>query len=114
MTDDWDPFGDDEARARRDDPETSHEAAASVESIRERQRAIYSLLDSIGPMHDEELVGRYLRQVDLPVQSVSGIRTRRSELVDLGLVVHTGEFTKTKSGRRARIWAVAEKDLSLR
>ncbi len=34
----------------------------------------------------------------------STYRTRRSELVKLGLVVHTGEVRKTASNRRADVW----------
>jgi hypothetical protein len=40
----------------------------------------------------------------LPRQSLSGLRTRRSELVKKGLVEWTGDYETLNTGRRARIW----------
>lgn len=97
-----------EAHARSTDPGTSHEAARSIdgESLRISQRAVLDLLRTRGPMPDHDLVELYDRTVPYPQQSHSGIRTRRRELVDAGLVVDTGERVRLPSGRRAIVWAV--------
>lgn len=94
-----------EAHARDADPETSHDAAASVVGIRDRQNAILDLLKQRGPMIDETIARTYAQTPNLPKQSPSGLRTRRSELVELGLVIWTGGTEKTTSGRQSRIWA---------
>jgi hypothetical protein len=90
----------DEARARRTDPETSREAAASVRSLRMSQSYILRILRDVGPMTDEGLVG----WVDPNLMSPSGTRTRRSELVAKGLVEWTGRKIKMSTGRMAREW----------
>lgn len=94
--------------ARRDDPETSWEAAASVEDLSERRAAVYWLLRRLGPSTDEEIAEHYPR--DAPQQSPSGLRTRRSELVRMGFVEFAGEHKKMTSGRRARVWRVTGKE----
>ena len=91
------------AHARRTDPHTSHEAAASVTRIRESQRFILSVLQQCGPMVDEVLVKQACNQQKGRNMSVSGIRTRRSELVRLGLVRNSGK-RRLPSGRLSIIW----------
>ena len=98
-----------EAVARRSDPDTSHEAAATVRSITMRQHAILRLVRTYGPVSDQSIIALYtsgMHAEGRPPQSESGIRTRRSELVDLGLVVHSG-YGRTRSGRRCRLWSAA-------
>src|SRR3954469_21723826 len=79
-----------EAHARKTDPATSHAAAASLgPKLRETQHAVYEALLIGGPMTDTQLVTFYGRNelaLHLPLQSESGIRTRRRELVDAGYV----------------------------
>jgi len=90
--------------ARNTDPRTSHEAATSVKNLTLTQQAIVNLLAS--PMADEELVERYrlrTRAGLAPMASESGIRSRRHELAERGLVKAVGE-TKTASGRKALVW----------
>lgn len=99
-----------QARARHTDPGTSHAAAESVREITDRQQAVLDLFGKYGPMTDEALLLRYkdLRHranTTLPEQSDSGIRTRRSELVDRGDLYDTGERSIMRSGRRAIVWA---------
>jgi hypothetical protein len=114
------------ARARRTDPTTSHEAAASVTDLTAKQAAVLDVLGAIGPATDEALVREYERRrrfaIDLapswgrgyrpppedilPEQSASGIRTRRSELVDAGRVRAVDHEGRTASGRRSTRWAV--------
>ena len=93
--------------ARKTDRATSHEAAQSVVEVTDTQLAIYKLLTK--RMTDEELVQAYLTRASLnkaPWASVSGIRSRRSELERKGLVREVG-FAKSKSGRRATVWGRA-------
>lgn len=97
----------DAARARSSDPETSHEAAASVRHLRESERAVLRVLNRLGSATDERIADEYemIRyHWGLPYQSPSGLRTRRSALVDMGRVEFAGEYGRTASGRRTRIW----------
>lgn len=93
------------AHARNTDPNTSHEAAASVNNITATQEFILEMLDR-HPMTDVSLV-EYFKAVPGPRASESGIRSRRAELVAAGRVVDSGERVKLASGRRAIIWAKA-------
>ena len=94
------------AVARLTDPQTSHEAAESVSNITKTQSAILKMLWR--PMTDELLIGLYQTQMEhmlVPMASQSGIRSRRAELVDLGLVEAKGsDFTLF--GRRAIVWGL--------
>lgn len=94
----------DEARARHSDPDTSHEAAASVRNIRESQQHILELLRRYGPLTDERLGFRHRAVFVGKFMSPSGIRTRRAELVAKGLVEWTGRKIKMSTGRMAREW----------
>lgn len=92
------------ARARSADPDTSHAAAASLapDKIRLSQHAVLRHLRRNGPMTDTELVDTFDGKI---FQSPSGLRTRRKELVDRGLVADTGERVRLESGRTAIIWS---------
>lgn len=92
------------AVARATDPLTSHEAAASVEDVRESQRLVHRLLDGLGLATDEVLVN-VAAATGLPI-SPSGLRSRRAELVRLGLVEDSGARARLASGRRAIVWQV--------
>ena len=101
-------------RVRRTDPETSVEAAQSVQDkIRESQAAVLLVLSTYYPegCTDTELIIMYrmqsMRLALLPRQSESGIRTRRKELVERGLVEDTGKRDILASGRRSIIWKVS-------
>jgi hypothetical protein len=102
---------DDEAHARRADPFTSHEAAASIEpdKLRDSQLAVLKLLTWLGPMHHAEMIEQYRRyrdQLGFAPQSDSGLRSRCNELCDAGLVQASGELVVLPSGRRSIVWAV--------
>ncbi|MDR7496819.1 MAG: hypothetical protein QN174_07670 [Armatimonadota bacterium] len=97
------------AVARRTDPDTSHEAAASLpaQQVRASQEAVLDCLRRYGAMTDEQIAARYeasRRQYGWPAQSPSGLRTRRAELVDQGLVEDSGLRRELASGRRAIVW----------
>lgn len=98
------------ARARAEDPSTSHEAAASVRQITVTQDRVLSLLRWLGAMTDEEILAAYDRRravTGWPPVSPSGLRSRRSELVAQGRVTADGRG-KTSSGRSCQIWRAVE------
>lgn len=101
------------AVARADDPETSQAAAASVCNITQTKQVILALLER-GPLTDVELVEEYNNARfhpafgGVPRASESGIRSRRAELTRAGLVVESGDFRLTPSGRRAIVWEVSK------
>lgn len=100
------------AVARRTDPETSWEAAMSVQGIRENQARIWSLLMRHGPMVDQAIYGFFTAEYE-PI-STSGCRTRRKELTDLGMVEDSSYRVTLPSGRRSIIWkAVPLKTIQL-
>jgi hypothetical protein len=91
----------DEAHARWGDPDTSHDAAESVGALTATRAAILEVLDTYGPLTDEEIARLYQG----PRASPSGLRTRRSELVRAGKVYDTGQRRPLHSGRYAVAWA---------
>lgn len=95
-------------RARRTDPATSHAAARSVDpaSLPHVKRVILSLLALEGGKTDEELAYLWHERIADPI-SGSGLRTRRAELVDAGLVRDSGTRRAIASGRSAIVWEVA-------
>jgi hypothetical protein len=90
------------AKARHSDPHTSHDAARSLSAgeLRDSQKAVLGHFRRFGPMTDTDLITVY---VGSP-QSRSGLRTRRSELVDRGLIEDTGARKKLPTGRNAIVW----------
>lgn len=92
-------------RYRLTDPETSRLAANSLtqEKLRESQLDIIWVLENHGPLTDEEIFARLPR-----IQSQSGARTRRKELVDLGLVRDSGDRDRTASGRQTIVWELTD------
>lgn len=94
--------------ARLSDPQTSQDAANSVQHVTKTQQAIYNLL--INSMTDEELFTSYSKAVAAglaPMASPSGVRSRRAELVAMKLVEDTGIRRKLVSGRNAIVWKQA-------
>ena len=99
------------ARARRTDPEESHQAAESVTDLTAKQAAVLALIRMAPGMPDSSLIPAYRNkayEMGWPEQSESGIRTRRSELVERGKVERAGTIT-LQTGRKAATWkAVSE------
>jgi hypothetical protein len=88
--------------SRRTDPETSHAAASSIlHLVTDLQDAILGYL--ITPMSDESLE---LRR-DFGALKPSTIRTRRAELVQLGLVERVGT-TLNSTGRQVAVWGITK------
>ena len=92
-------------KARVSDPVTSHDAAESVDRVTETQENVLKALRR--PRVDVELVEAYRAFKRAPRASKSGIRSRRAELVDRGLVVDTGRRVRLESGRFAIVWGRA-------
>lgn len=70
-------------------------------NITPNQAEVYKVLDQFGPLPDVALVP-LAQHVMNSRQSSSGIRSRRAELEDKGLVINTGGKFKMPSGRLAR------------
>jgi len=87
------------ASARKTDPHTSHEAAESVIEVSDTQYKIWSLLRK--PLTDEELVSAFRAKGWLGTES--GIRSRRKDLVNLGVVV-AKSYATTRAGRKCIVW----------
>ena len=96
--------------ARITDPQTSHEAAQSLkaERLSETKRAILRILkykdltdDQIYQMFNQGVEHGYWNPA-----SVSGVRSRRAELVKDGLLIRKGQ-SKTRFGRNCIIWGRA-------
>lgn len=87
---------------RKTDPETSVEAGESVRNVTETQDYILRVLRR--PRADFQLVEAYRAYKRAPRASESGIRSRRAELVERGLVVDSGARVIMPSGRRAIVW----------
>lgn len=94
--------------ARLFDPATSHAAARSVnrDRLRDTQRAILTMLVMRGGMTDDEIATAWAANMTEQV-SPSGLRTRRSELVNTGRVKDSGERRKLATGRSAIVWVAA-------
>ena len=101
------------ARARRTDPSTSHDAAASVTSLTDKQAAVLEILRRLGGQAtDHTIERRYEASHDFeegfPRQSSSGLRTRRSELVARGLIYDGRLRERLPSGRLGIVWTICE------
>ena len=90
--------------ARTTDPETSHEAAMSVTNITPLKQEILQRL--MTPMTDTDLY-RLLTISSRLIFTESGVRSRRSELVQAGLVRDTGKRVKLATGRNAIVWGTS-------
>lgn len=107
-----------QARARRTDPPTSHEAARRVDPNAGTHKRILDLLRMFPPggapyhgphvheqggLTDEQIAFWWHDQYDEPI-SPSGLRSRRNELTRRGLVVDSGQRGKTAAGRSCIVW----------
>lgn len=91
-------------RARLSDPSTSLAAAGSLNAQRltaTREAILTVLREHPDGLTDADIADRYHG----PEASPSGLRTRRSELCDLGLVADTGRRQLLTSGRHAIVWS---------
>jgi hypothetical protein len=98
------------ARARDTDPVTSHEAAESVSqaSMTRTRERILLILQTRRSLSDlgiwDAWQRKWWQEAGQSQISPSGLRTRRSELVRLGLIRDSGQYEILPSGRRAILW----------
>ena len=95
---------------RPSDPETSMQAALSISQsdLTETKKNILALLRT-QPMTDEQLLDEYTswaNAMGLKLVSPSGLRSRRSELVEAGLVMDSSKRLPAKSGRAMIVWCL--------
>jgi hypothetical protein len=94
--------------ARWSDPETSWQAAKRLGDLTEQQAKVWQVLILNGAMIDELLIVK-CREAGIGM-SDSGIRSRRNELVNAGLVVDTGKTGRTVRGRNSTKWRAMSLD----
>ena len=95
--------------ARKKDPKTSHDAADAVTHIAQTQKRILQLLEDYDQMSDVGILECYRFFVETKgwnLVSESGLRTRRKELVFLGMVEDSGFRVKLDTGRTAISWQI--------
>lgn len=99
-----------EAHSRSTDPATSAIAASLVKANRSAclRARILRILDRVGPLSDEMLD----YECNPPAiargsTSPSGMRTRRAELVGLGLV-ERHSIGQSRSGRPCTVWCITQ------
>jgi len=92
--------------ARTTDPQTSHDAAASIsnDTARTRRYRVLELIRERGPISDDDWFELYLQR--WPGSYSYSHRSRRTELRDLGYVRDSGLRKKNPSGREAILWEV--------
>ena len=77
--------------------------------VTDAQAAVYKVLREFGPMPDHALVP-LAQHVATVHQSSSGIRTRRKELLDAGIIyADEGHFVSTGSGRSAQVYKAVKR-----
>lgn len=96
-----------EAKTRANAAKTSKRAAASVQRMTRKRQDVMATFRRFGALTDEQLVSVYGQMDDVADQSESGLRTRRSELVKMGLLCDTGQTRRIRSGRMAVVWGLA-------
>lgn len=98
-------------KSRVTDPETSKVAGArhTADRVRPTQARVLAGLRITGPVHDKalvEYVQAWEREMGMQhVQSESGIRSRRAELVRMSKIRFTGRWVEL-DGYRQRVWEV--------
>ena len=94
-----------EKMTRWSDPATSYEAAASVD-LTKGQKIVMLAFRSKRSMTDDELIAQVAR-LGLKL-SPSGCRSRRKELVEMGLIRDSGVKEQTASHRSTIVWEIVQ------
>ena len=87
-------------RVRKDDPETSHQAAESIKPVVNKHYSI--ILDCL---QEHGALGKdgIARHTNLDGNQVA---RRLNEMLKIGLIKSTGKTVKSNSGREEREWTV--------
>ena len=102
-----------EAKARRNDPETSKEAAVTVNVSRDRKAVLFALYMESDLSDDDILTALAHPQADderMPHGTAQSLRSRRAELMRDGyieIVTYDGGtpvYGRTACGRRCRVY----------
>lgn len=98
------------AHARNADPDTSHEAAASVSKgmVQGERNLVVSMLSKFGPVLSDGEIALWAIGECCNVCSEQGLRSRRCELMRDGYVEVAG-YGETDSGRRCRLYRLTKK-----
>jgi len=90
---------------RRNDPDTSHEAAATVDTTR-LESMVFDAICSFGSVGciSDQILDRF---ASFPYSSITA---RYRALLDKGFIVDTGERRAGKSGRKQRVMKATGKD----
>lgn len=90
---------------RRTDPVTSYQAAASVD-LSKGQKIVMSAFRVRNSMTDDELIAQ-VQRLGLKL-SPSGCRSRRKELVGMGVLRDSGVKELTASNRSTIVWEIIQ------
>lgn len=106
-----------EAKARRNDPETSREAAETVNVSRDRKAVLFALYME-SDLSDDGIFAALEHQLFndecMPYGTAQSLRSRRAELMREGLVKlvtyddGTPVYGKTAYGRRCRVYRLTQ------
>lgn len=103
----------DRAHARTSDPDTSQDVARGVSlDLRLRQQAVFEVFKHAGTivLLDEEMIEYYnaFREDEgWPEQGDSGLRTRRKEIFDAGLL-RKGPKKRMKTGNKGYTYTLSD------
>ena len=87
-------------RVRKDDPETSHQAAESIKPVANKHyKIIHECLEEHGALGKDGIA----RHTNLDSNQVA---RRLNEMLKIGLIKLTGKTVKSNSGREEREWTV--------
>jgi hypothetical protein len=89
--------------ARSHDPETSREAAASVD-VTKREAEVLAALKDLGGKATVEQIADHLAIVNEREELGSNISPRIKPLCRKGKVEFSGEFGVSRQGKRQRVW----------
>jgi hypothetical protein len=90
--------------------ETSRAAERSLnkKTIELVRQNIYMILKKKS-MVDWDMIDAYRTRKRAPKASTSGLRTRRAELVKMGLIKDSGKRARLRSGRYSIVWEAVKK-----
>ena len=87
-------------RVRKDDPETSHQAAESIKPVANKHyKIILECLEAHGALGKDGIA----HHTNLDSNQVA---RRLNEMLKIGLIKLTGKTVKSNSGREEREWTV--------